>query len=120
MLYNDTIGYNQPGLSFNGTLEINVPGISLPIILNDISVYLFGDVDYSNSTTVGLVTINSISTGYIVIEATEDQATAISQSSTIFLNSTSEITLLSSGNSTATVEASIILDQSESEVSIEY
>jgi hypothetical protein len=120
MQYNDSIAYNQSNLSYLGTLEIRVPTLSLPIILNDINIVLFGDVDYSNSTTVGLVTINSISTGYVVIEATEDQATAISQSSTIFLNSTSEITLLSSGSSTATVEASIILDQSESEISIEY
>jgi hypothetical protein len=120
MLYNDSIAYSQSGVSFIGTVQINVSGISSPIILNNISVYLFGNEDYSNSTTVGLVTLNYVSAGYVIIEATADQAEAISQSSSIILNSTSEISLTNSTTSSATVEASIVIDSPSSEISINY
>lgn len=93
MLYNDLFSYNQSGVTFNGTLQINVPGIENPIILNDISIYFTDKTDYSNATTVGVVTVNYVSTGLIVIEATMDQAEAISQSSVISLSQSSEVSI---------------------------
>ena len=121
MLYNDLSSYNQSGVTFTGILQINVPGISNPIILNNVSVYFSDTVDYSNATTVGVVSINYVSTGLIVIEATADQAEAISQSTVISLNSLSSTTIQSVGSySASTAEVFVLSNPSASEVSLEY
>lgn len=121
MLYNDTVGYSQSGISFNGTLQINIPGISLPLILNDISIYFPDKVDYSNATTIGVVSVNYVSTGLVVIEANSDQAQAISASSVISLGNISNVTIETVGSySSVTAEAFVVSNTSESEISIEY
>jgi hypothetical protein len=121
MQYNDSIAYNQSGVSFSGTLQINIPGISLPLILNDISIYFLEKVDYSNATTVGVVSVNYVSTGLVVIEASSEQAQAISQSSVISLGNMSNVTIETVGSySGVTAEVFVLSDASESEISIEY
>ncbi len=121
MLYDDLFSYNQSGIEFSGSLQINVPGFENPIILNNISLYFSDTVDYSNATTIGLVSINYVSTGLIVIEATADQAEAISQSSIISLNSLSSTTIESVGSySASTAEVFVVSNPSASEVSLEY
>ena len=93
MLYNDNIQYNQPGLTFFGTLLIYVPEISSPITLNNILIQFGGNVDNSNSTTVGVVTIMSITTGSISMEVSSDQASAIIEASSLSVNEYSEVSI---------------------------
>jgi hypothetical protein len=121
MLYNDTISYSQPGVSFQGTLQINVTGISAPIVINDIQIILLQEVDHSNATTIGVVSVNYVSSGFVVIEANSAQAQAISESSVISLSSTSNVTIENiSSYSGVTAEAFVLSNTSESEISIEY
>lgn len=89
MLYNDIITYNQTNITYTGTVQINVPGISNPIILSDILVVVSTEPDYSNATTIGIVTYDFAPTGEIIIEATQDQAEAIVQAQVLLINSVS-------------------------------
>lgn len=90
MLYNENFTYNNANITYNGVLHINIPGISAPVILSNITVVFGGDIDYSNATTIGLITYDISSTGIITISATQDQAEAVSQSGIIYLVGESE------------------------------
>lgn len=79
MLYNQNITYNQPGLSYIGTVIINVLGISNPIIISNLNVAVSTSQDYSNATTVAVISYDIYSEGILTIQATESQANAIVQ-----------------------------------------
>lgn len=66
MLYNDSVGYSQPGVSYSGSLVITIPGQSIPITLQDINIYFSSDVDSSNASTLSYITINYYAEGSIV------------------------------------------------------
>jgi len=89
MLYNDLITYNQTNITYTGTIQINVPGISNPIILNNVTVVVSTEPDYSNATTLGIVTYDFAPTGILTIEANQDQAEAISSADILYINSAS-------------------------------
>jgi hypothetical protein len=89
MLYNDLITYNQTNITYTGTIQINVPGISNPIILNDVTVVVSTEPDYSNATTIGYVTYDFAPTGILTIESTSEQAQALVEAQLIYINSAS-------------------------------
>ena len=93
MRYNDTIAYNESSVTYVGAVEIRVSGLSNPIIVNNLTVNFTNTVDYSNQTTIGFITINSVATGYIVIETDFQQAQAISNAEVININSASEVSI---------------------------
>lgn len=68
IIYNDSIDYNQTGISYVGDVIITVPGLSSQIILSDVKVYFTNYIDHSNLTTIGLVTVNSIPFGLMDFE----------------------------------------------------
>lgn len=80
MLYNENASYNFPSMSYAGTLIINVPGLSSPIILNSITVITDTREDYSNATTIGVVAIDYSPTGVVTIDVASSYAGVISQS----------------------------------------
>jgi hypothetical protein len=96
MLYNQNISYNQQGLTYIGTVIINILGISNPIIISNLNVAVSTSQDYSNATTIAVISYDIMPDGILVVEATESQASAIVE---IVTNSsqigTAEITLLS-------------------------
>lgn len=93
MLYNENIYYNQPGLTFTGTLLIYVPEISSPIVLNDILIKFSNDIDNSNSTIIGVITLISVTTGSISIEVNQEQASALVEASVLNINEYSEVSV---------------------------
>lgn len=68
VLYDDSIDYNQGGISYIGSIAVTVPGLDSPIILSNIKVYFTERIDGSNLTTIGLVTINSAPLGLMNFE----------------------------------------------------
>jgi hypothetical protein len=97
MLYNENISYSQPGLTYIGTIVINVVSLNNPIILSNIFVTVNSTEDYSNATTVAVLSYDIMPEGILVIEATESQASAIVQiASQTSASSAAEITLISS------------------------
>lgn len=97
MLYNSNINYSQPGLTYIGTIIINVASLNSPIVLSNIFVAVNATEDYSNATIVAVLSYDIAPEGILVIEATESQASAIVQIvSETSVSSTAEITLVSS------------------------
>lgn len=93
MLYNDLIGYSQTGVSYEGSLTLSVPGFSSILLPPSISVYIGDEPDFSNLTSIGLVTITSVKTGSITLETTEQQAELIAQSSLVYVVKSADISL---------------------------
>jgi hypothetical protein len=81
MLYNDSIAYNQSGLSYYGSLIINIAGISNPIIIGNVNVIQISAEDYSNATTIAVMSIDYTSSGVMTIQVSSSQAGAVYQAS---------------------------------------
>lgn len=121
MLYNDIIDYNHVNITYSGILYINVPSISTLITVNNITVVISTEADYSNATAFGLVTYDMSPSGIITIEATQDQATAISGAAIVYLVPSSESTLEVTQDQTAAISGTSMLylvDSSEVTMSI--
>jgi hypothetical protein len=77
MLYDTSLGYNQPGVSYIGSLVIKVASIPLPIILNNIKISFAGAEDYSNRTTIAVLSIDVSDIGIITIETVQENLSAL-------------------------------------------
>jgi hypothetical protein len=79
MLYNDSISYNQSGLNYYGSLIINIQGISNPIIIGNVNVIQISAEDYSNATTIAVMSIDFTSSGIMTIQVDSGQEAAVYQ-----------------------------------------
>jgi hypothetical protein len=94
MLYNSNFSYNESGIVYQGSLLISVLGLSSPILVNNITILIDPLDDYSNNTTIGIVSYNLNPIGIMSFETTDLQAEAITSSEVITLNSVSgEVTI---------------------------
>jgi hypothetical protein len=66
--------YNEPSISYAGTLIINVQGLPNPIILNNINVITSTKQDYSTASTIGVISIDYAPTGIITLEVGSSQS----------------------------------------------
>lgn len=86
MFYNDIITYNHNNISYNGVLYLNIIGLSNPIILNNIKViFTTGEIDFSNATTIGIVTYDISPSGIVTISGAQNQLYGVSASTTVYL-----------------------------------
>ena len=83
MLYNSDLLYNNSGISYIGSLVIKIPGISNPIVLNNIRISFDGLADYSNLTTIAVLSIDVSSSGMITIETVQENLSALTSIQTI-------------------------------------
>jgi hypothetical protein len=121
MLYNDNFSYSQSGVSYQGTLYLNIDNISSPVILPNVSIYYAQDIDYSNVSTIGLVTIESMSNGIVTMQTTQSQAQILAEVSTIYILSSSESsTQVNSLVGQSTVEVFITSSTQSAESIITY
>ena len=122
MRYSDAIAYNESSVTYVGSVEIRISGLSNPIIVNNLIVNFTNAVDYSNQTAIGFITINSVATGYIVIEADFQQAQAISSAEIINITSAGEVSVVGMDfQQNETISSSEIVNISSAcEVSIQY
>jgi len=93
MLYNESIAYNQANTTYNGDLYIYVAGIENPIIVNNISFFFVSNQDYSNLTTISVISIDVSPEGIISIEANADQVQALLATSVIGITGEAEISI---------------------------
>jgi hypothetical protein len=120
MKYNESLKYNEPSASYSGTLIINVPGISAPIIVNAPAVFFADKADYNNTTVIGLVTIDSVSYSEMSITATEEQAMALTNATVIYIMPSASTSYeILNNQDFSTAEVSIISSGSSSELSLE-
>jgi hypothetical protein len=94
MLYNSNITYSQASILYQGSLLISISGVSSPILINNIRIIIDPLEDYSNNTSIGIVSYNLSPTGIMSFETSDFQAEAITTSEVITLNSVSgEVTI---------------------------
>lgn len=86
MKYNDIISYNEANVTYQGTLVINVPGLVNPIVVHNINIAIGIIEDFSNATTIGVVSYDLAPTGIITIEASLEQAHALSGAKSIVIS----------------------------------
>lgn len=85
MRYNDNLNYNTNNITYTGTVVINVPGTSVPVVVDGLTIIIGSSIDYSNATYTGVISIDYTPTGIMTIEATQEQAEAIVQSNVIYV-----------------------------------
>jgi hypothetical protein len=94
MFYNSNITYSQAGILYQGSLKISISGVFSPILINNIRIIIDPLEDYSNNTSIGIVSYNLSPTGIMSFETSDFQAEAITTSEVITLNSVSgEVTI---------------------------
>jgi hypothetical protein len=93
MLYNEPISYSQANTTFNGDLYIYVASIENPIIVNNITFFFVSNQDYSNLTTISVISVDVSSEGRISIEAYADQVDSLLATSVIGITGEAEISI---------------------------
>jgi hypothetical protein len=93
MLYNQPIAYNENNASYIGDLYIYVEGIQNPIIVNNITFFFPSNEDYSNFTTIEVISVNSQVEGLIIIEAYQSQVSALVNTEVIGIIGQTQITI---------------------------
>jgi len=94
MLYNDLVGYNQSGVSYEGTLTLSIPGFSAILVAPSIGIYIGDEPDNSNATFLGLATVSLIRSGLITLQTTQQQAQSIAESAIIYLNNAADVSVV--------------------------
>jgi hypothetical protein len=94
MLYNQPLVYNEPNFSYTGTVVIYASSLSSPIILNNITIVLGGQEDYSNFTTIAFISMDISPTGVVSIEVLDEDVSALLSVETIAVGD-SEISIIS-------------------------
>lgn len=94
MLYDQSLAYSEPNYSYTGTLIIYAPSLSSPIILNNIAILIGGQEDYSNYTTIAVVSMEVNPSGYVTVEVLDQDVSALVSVQSIAINDNSEIAII--------------------------
>ena len=118
MKYGEAIAYNSPNITYNGALVIYASSLSSPIILNNVTIFYSSNEDYSNYTTIGILSLDTSPDGVISITVLDKDVAAISSAQVISINADAEVSIIKSNisssslniytNNNAGAEASII------------
>lgn len=93
MLYNQPVAYGS-NYTYSGTLVITAPSILNPIIVNNVTFFYPTNEDYSNFTTIAVVSIDRSADGIITVQALDEQVSALASASIIALTGEAEITIV--------------------------
>jgi len=75
-------------------LVIYAQSLSSPIILNDIAILIAGQEDYSNYTTIAVVSMEVSPSGYVTVEVLDQDVSALVSVQSIAINDNSEIAII--------------------------
>lgn len=94
MEYGEAIAYNSPNVSYNGTLIIYADSLISPIVLNNITIFYASNEDYSNLTTIGVLSIDVSPQGVVSIEVLDNDVSAISSAQVISVGVSGQISII--------------------------
>jgi hypothetical protein len=94
MIYNEAITYNSPNVSYNGTLIIYASSLISPIVLNNITIFYTSNEDYSNLTTIGVLSIDISPQGIVSVEVLDNDVSAISSAQVISVGVSGQISII--------------------------
>jgi hypothetical protein len=76
-MYNMGIAYSQNNATYSGTIIIYAPSLENPITLNNISIISVNQLNYSNYTTVAVLSIDTAPDGTITVSVVDETASAL-------------------------------------------
>lgn len=91
MFYGSHINYNQSNYSYVGTLYIYVPGNPNPITVSNVSIFYATNEDYSNLTTITLVSLEIQSNAIITVIPENEDYTALLTAEVLYITGENEI-----------------------------
>jgi hypothetical protein len=94
MLYNSNITYNNPSYTYNGNLIIKAPSLISPIVLNNIIITYLSNEDYSNYTTIALISMDMSPTGVLTLEVLDKDLSAVSSAQIIGIGPAGEVSIV--------------------------
>ena len=71
------IAYNENNATYSGTIIIYAPSLENPIILNNISITSVNQLNYSNYTTIAVLSIDTAPDGTITVSVIDQTASAL-------------------------------------------
>ncbi len=95
MLYNANLTYDNPNYTYNGTLIIKAQSLIDPIILNNITISYTLNEDYSNYTTIAVLSMDISPSGILTLEVLDQDVSAISSAQVISVGASGEISIVS-------------------------
>jgi hypothetical protein len=95
MIYNEAITYDSPNVSYNGTLIIYANSLINPIVLNNITIFYSSNEDYSNLTTIGVISMDISPQGIVSVEVLDKDVSAILSAQVISVGTPGEISIVS-------------------------
>lgn len=107
MLYDDLISYNESNVAYNGTLILNIIGLSNPVVVGNARVIISTSEDFSNFTTGGVITYDINSHGIMTMEVTDEQANAILEADFIVISTAAEAQVSNNPQPTVVLDADI-------------
>lgn len=93
MLYNQNISYNQPGINYIGSLIIKIASIPSPIVINNVKIVFGGDLDYSNLTTISVLSIEVQGDAVITVIPEYEDYTALLTAEVVYITGNTEISV---------------------------
>jgi hypothetical protein len=87
MIYNAPVAYNEPNIIYSGTLVIKAAGLISPIILNNVTIFYSTEEDYSNYTTIAILSMDTDPSGVLSIEVLDSDLSALAQASVFSIQS---------------------------------
>ena len=76
-MYNMGIAYSENNATYSGTIIIYAPSLNNPIILNNISITSVNQLNYSNYTTIAVLSIDTAPDGTITVSVIDQTASAL-------------------------------------------
>jgi UTP-glucose-1-phosphate uridylyltransferase len=94
MKYGEAIAYNSPNVSYDGILIIYADSLINPIVLNNITIFYASNEDYSNLTTIGVLSIDINPQGIVSVEVLDKDVSAISSAQVISVGVSGQISII--------------------------
>jgi len=94
MIYNEAISYNSPNVTYGGTLIIYADSLINPITLTNVTIFYSANEDYSNYTSIGVISIDISPQGVITVEVLDQDVSALISAQVISVGANNEISII--------------------------
>lgn len=93
MFYGSYITYNQAGYTYAGSLHINVPGNSNPIVVSNVTFIFSTSEDLSNMTTIGFINLEIEENGIISVIPQGQEYLALLSADVMYITGENQISI---------------------------
>lgn len=94
MIYNEAINYNSSNVTYNGTLVIYANSLINPITLRNLTIFYSSNENYSNYTSIGVISIDISPQGIISVEVLDENVAALVSAQVISIGENNQISII--------------------------